>query len=185
MWRRAGTPVRQVVAIGSRFALSSLFTLTNASRSPGAAPTASCAFANATPKFVPPTSPVDFISGPRITTPGKRTNGNTGSHEHARNCTSSVRPRSQGCVPPSPGGDFSQRHAGGLRQKGRRGPRIHLEHASRRPSARICPSARPLSTHARSAACVRESSEMTLRHRNGGTTHELSPEWMPPPRCVP
>jgi hypothetical protein len=26
---------------------------------------------------------------------------------------------------------------------------------------------------------------MTLRHRNGGTTHELSPEWMPPPRCVP
>ena len=44
-------------------------------------PTASCALANATPKVVEPpiTSPVDFISGPRIvSTPGNRTNGNTG-----------------------------------------------------------------------------------------------------------
>src|SRR6185436_14278256 len=41
----------------------------------------SCALANATPKLLEPpmTSPVDFISGPRIvSTPGNRTNGNTG-----------------------------------------------------------------------------------------------------------
>ena len=44
-------------------------------------PTARCALANATPKLEAPpiTSPVDFISGPRIvSTPGNRTNGNTG-----------------------------------------------------------------------------------------------------------
>ncbi len=45
-------------------------------------PAASCDFTNASPKVVPMpiTSPVDFISGPRmVSTPGNLLNGNTAS----------------------------------------------------------------------------------------------------------
>ena len=69
-------------AIGSTVGLSLLFTLMKTQpRSGRRWPAAIIALPKAAPKLSAPpiTSPVDFISGPRmVSTPGKRTNGNTG-----------------------------------------------------------------------------------------------------------
>ena len=63
--------------------LSSSFTLINTLPLSGSfVPAAICAFANALPKSssIPMTSPVDFISGPRmVSTPGNLINGKTDS----------------------------------------------------------------------------------------------------------
>ena len=85
-------------------------------------PAPSIALMNAMPKLPAPpiTSPVDFISGPRIvSTPGKRTNGNTGlftntpagvevvGHAELRERLAGHHPR----------GDLRQRQAVGLRER--------------------------------------------------------------------
>ncbi|MNI45001.1 hypothetical protein D3C73_994030 [compost metagenome] len=63
--------------------LSWFFTLMNTVPDSGRrTPAASCDFTKASPKLMPTpiTSPVDFISGPRmVSTPGNFTNGNTAS----------------------------------------------------------------------------------------------------------
>ena len=91
-------------AIGTTPALSWLLTLMNAVPLCGSCwPAPICAFANADPNVSAPpmTSPVDFISGPSsVSTPGKRTNGNTGvftknpdtSRSSVSPCSASVRP---------------------------------------------------------------------------------------------
>jgi hypothetical protein len=86
-------------AIGSTSVLSSLLTLTQTAPCSGSRwPAPSIALTNAMPKLSAPpiTSPVDFISGPRmVSTPGKRTNGNTGLFTNTpAGVKSSVIPRS-------------------------------------------------------------------------------------------
>jgi hypothetical protein len=72
-----------VRAISTTFGLSELRTLMNALPPEGNfTPAASCDFTNASAKVspTPMTSPVDFISGPRmVSTPGNLMNGNTAS----------------------------------------------------------------------------------------------------------
>ena len=79
------------------------------------------------------TSPVDFISGPRIvSTPGNRTNGNTGVlTKTPATSRSAVSPSCARVVPIiTPRRDLGERHAGRLRQVRHRarGARVHLEH---------------------------------------------------------
>ena len=92
------------LAIGSTVCLSLLLTLMNTQPFSGRlCPALIIALPNAAPKLSDPpmTSPVDFISGPRIvSTPGNRTNGNTGlftntpaaSRSSTRPSSASVRP---------------------------------------------------------------------------------------------
>ena len=117
------------------FGLSSLLTLMNAAPDSGSrCPAPSCALAKAVPNDdAPPiTSPVDFISGPRIvSTPGKRTNGNTGALTNTPvTSMSCVRP-SAGSVSPAISraailASGTPRRLGQVRHRARRA-RVHFE----------------------------------------------------------
>ena len=123
-------------AIGSRFALSSLLTLTNAvPRSGSRCPTDSCAFANATPKL---RRPAHHLAGRLHLGPENRVDArephereHRALHEHAGDLDVLGQPE-LGERPAGHhlGGDLRQRHAGGLRQVRHRArrARIHFEH---------------------------------------------------------
>src|SRR6266700_3586302 len=94
-------------------------------------PLPSCDLAKARPKSAsnPMTSPVDFISGPRIrSTPGKRANGNTASL--TATWPTPGRGRREPLAGHHPRRDLSDRHAGRLGDKGHgaRGARVDFEH---------------------------------------------------------
>ena len=81
----------------------------------------------------PITSPVDFISGPRmVSTFGKRANGNTASFTATCGAiASSSRWKSASlCAGHHPGADLGHRHAGclGNERHGAGGARVHLQH---------------------------------------------------------
>ena len=81
-----------------------------------------CALTYALPKShpTPMTSPVDFISGPRIvSTPGNLANGNTGDFtQYCFTFSSAGRSKSASFLPNhQPSGDLGQRHAGRFADK--------------------------------------------------------------------
>ena len=115
-------------------------------------PAASDALAKASGKLVPTpmTSPVDFISGPRVvSTPGKRGKGRTASLTATccRSRRQGTRPARDRLLPAGqaqvaqllagddPGGHAGQRHPGGLADEGHRAAaaRVDLEHVDAGP----------------------------------------------------
>ena len=100
-------------------------------------PAASCDLTNASPKVSPTpiTSPVDFISGPRmVSTPGKRANGNTASFTEKYGGVDFLDALLlQRLARHAARRDHGERQAGRLGhvRHGARGARVHFEHVHR------------------------------------------------------